>query len=221
MRAGAGFGCCHPTIHGTRLLVPGHAHLATAHTQHKRIYGLCHVIASWIILSFSEECLAHLGSSLQACWRSGDSKHGRCHSAAAPAPLQHPPANLSRSNLGPPEPPHISIIPPLPHHCVPNPAASSAEATGRILQTLCAISVTLRAGLRAQYKNVTPSAPRSSRPTPAWVTHLAYAVNLRNARGAQAFRAALKGLRSSLLAQLALGNSVTPPLRLLRAGPRL
>lgn len=110
--ARAGFGWCNPTIHGTRLLVPGHTDLAIAHTQHKRIYGLCHVIASWIILSFSEESLAHLGNSFLAWRRSGDSKHhGRFHFAPAPAPRQDPPANLTGNNFGPPEPPRRSEEP--------------------------------------------------------------------------------------------------------------
>lgn len=96
------FGWSNPIIHGTRLLVPGHTDLAIAHTQHKRIYGLCHVIASWMILPFGEESLAHMGNSLLACWRSSDSKHnGRCHSAPAAA-------NLTENNLGPPEPPQRS-----------------------------------------------------------------------------------------------------------------
>lgn len=98
MWAGAVFGWSNPIIHGTRLLVPGHTDLAIAHPQHKRIYGLCHVVASWMILPFGEESLAHIGSSLLACWRSSDSKHnGRCHSAPAAA-------NLAENNLGPPEP---------------------------------------------------------------------------------------------------------------------
>lgn len=137
---------CNPTIHGTRLFVPGHTDSAIAHREHKRTYGLCLVIASWIILSFSEESLAHLGNSLPACRRSDNSKHhGRSHSAPAPAPRQDPPAKLTGNNLGPPEPPQRSKgkgpLPPrrpvsrycsaIAHHCVLNPtAATSAELVG-------------------------------------------------------------------------------------------